>query len=101
MLGRASSKELRFFKHLFPECRVQASLCHYLHAPVQKILNIHQERPECQPGAPRRQSDQQVDVARLIDVSAGHRAEDADIAESVSLCKGADLLSVGLDQDVH
>ena len=72
MLGRASSKELRFFKHLFPECRVQASLCHYLHAPAQKVLYVHKESAERQTGAPRRQSDQQVDGTRIFSVSARH-----------------------------
>ena len=96
-----SSEDLRFFKHLLPECRVQASLRYHLNPPAQKLLCVHEERPERQTGALRRQSDQQVDVTRLIRVSPGHRAEDADIAEAVSLCEGADLGSVGLDQGVH
>ena len=75
-----SSEDLRFFKHLLPECRVQASLRYHLNPPAQKILRVHEERPERQTGALRRQSDQQVDVTRLIRVSPGHRAEDADIA---------------------
>lgn len=80
---------------------MQASLRHDLNLPAQKVLYVHKERPERQTGAPKRQSDQQVNITHIIRVSAGHRAEDADIAESVSLCKGADLLSVGLDQGVH
>lgn len=80
---------------------MQASLRYHLNPPAQKILRVHEERPERQTGAPRRQSDQQVDVTRLIRVSPGHRGEDADIAKAVSLCEGADLGSVGLDQGVH
>ena len=80
---------------------MQASLRYHLNPPAQKILCVHEERPERQTGAPRRQSDQQVDVTRLIRVSPGHRAEDADIVEAVSLCEGPDLGSVGLDQGVH
>jgi len=80
---------------------VQASLCHYLHTPMQKILHIHQERPQRQAGVSRRQSDEQVDITRMIRVSASHRAEDAHIAKAVSLRQGTDLGSVGLDQGVH
>ena len=80
---------------------MQASLRHNLHAPVQKILHVHQQRPKCQTGSPTRQSNQQVDIALLIRDSASQRAEDADIAETVSLREGSDLGSVGLDQGVH
>ena len=45
--------------------------------------------------------DEQVDVGRIIRVSASDPAEDADIAEAVSLRKGSDLRSVGLNQGVH
>lgn len=74
---------------------------HYVNPPAKKSLHVHQERPKRQAGASRRQSDQQVDVTRIIRVSASHRAEDADIAETVSLREGSDLGSVGLDQGVH
>ena len=80
---------------------MQASLRHHLNPPAQKVLYVHEKRPERQTGAPRRQHDQQVDVARLIRVSAGHGAEDADIAETVPLREGSDLRSVRLDQGVH
>ena len=80
---------------------MQALVRHDLNPPAQKILYVHEERPERQARAPRRQSDQQVDVTRIIRVSAGHRAEDADIAEAVSLCEGSYLRSMGLDQGVH
>ena len=80
---------------------MEAVVRYYVNPPVQKILHIHQERPKRQTRAPRRQGDQQVHVTRLVSVSASHRAEDADIAEAVSLREGSDLGSVGLDQGVH
>lgn len=80
---------------------MQASLRHHLNPPVQKILHIHQECPKRQTAVPRRQGDQQVDITPMIRVSASHRAEDAQIAKAVSLCQGADLGPVGLDQGVH
>ena len=99
--GLTSSENLRFFENLLPEGRMQASLRCHSDAPIQKILHVHEERPKRQARAPRRQSDQKVDVTRIFGVSAGHRAEDADIAEAVSLCEGPDLRSVGLDQGLH
>ena len=80
---------------------MQAVLRDHLNPTAQKILYVHEERAERQTGALRRQSDQQVDVTCLISFSAGHRAEDADIAKAVSRCEGANLGSVGLDQGVH
>ncbi len=101
MSDLTSSEDLRFFQYSLSECRVQASLRHHFDPPPQKILHVHQERPERQTRAPRRQGDQKVNVTRIIRVSASHRAEDADIAETVPFCQGADLGSVGLDQGVH
>ena len=76
----------RFPEHSVSECRVQASLRHHVHPPVEKSLHVHQECPKRQTAAPGRQGDQQVDVTRFIRVSASHRAEEADIAEAVSRC---------------
>ncbi len=100
-VGLTSSEDLRFFEHPLPESRMQASLRHQCDTPAQKILYVHEEGPKRQPRAFRQQSDEQIDVTRIIRVSAGHRAEDADIAEAVSLCEGSDLRSVGFDQSVH
>ncbi len=88
-------------EHLLPQGRMQASLGYHCDTPTQKILYVHKERLDRQTGATRWQSDQQIDVTRLISVSAGHRAEDADIAKAVSLSEGSDLGSVVLDQGVH
>ena len=51
---------------------MEAVVRHDLNPAAQKILYVHKERPERQPSALRRQSDQQIDVTRIIRVSAGH-----------------------------
>ena len=80
---------------------MQTSLGYDANSAAQKILHVHEERPECQARGTWRQSDQQVDVTCPIHVSASHRAEDADIAKAMPLCEGSDLRSVGFDQGVH
>ncbi|MCY4431113.1 MAG: hypothetical protein OXC11_12080, partial [Rhodospirillales bacterium] len=56
-----------------------------------QFLNIHQERPERQPGAPSRESYEQIHIAALVGVIAHHRTKHAHLLESVSFGKGTDL----------
>ncbi len=51
---------------------MQASFRHDMNPSAQKVLYLHKESAERQTGAPRRQSDQQVDGTRIFSVSAGH-----------------------------
>ncbi len=45
---------------------------YHLNPPAQEILYLHKESAERQTGAPRRQSDQQIDVTRIFCVSPVH-----------------------------
>ena len=69
------------------QIRAQTSDRQYLHVLAEKLLNVLLEGNHIEQRSARLDIDEEIDVAVLMIVPAGDRAEHADVAQAVS-CRG-------------
>jgi len=72
-----------------------------VHMSAQQFLRVQQQPTQSEATRAGRQGHQQIDIAVIARIVAGHRAEHTHARDATTACQRQKLLAVGFDQGMH
>ena len=84
-------------QHPLQHARAQATFGYNVNAAPEQVLQVHEQSANVEQAPARRHADEEIDVARFVSISPGHRTKNPNVRRAIFLGKTEHFGSVAFE----